>query len=187
MKNESTKSWSVVVPVSGRCWLNARHALRNSSEGLYLKEKLYIYVSVSTLIKKKKRLSSTLTFILSSLNTQTEQHPRKRGTPRKYGVFLGNMGWIQCQRCGLASELFWRVSQAHCPFYPTVFRGWEKSAKHSGGPRPSCNSWHAGQWRVVLLTLDQIFSAWVTWKIQRTQSIPANFFRLFLHEGHHKG
>lgn len=51
MKNQSTKSWSVVVPVSGRYWLNARHALRNSSEGLYLKKKK-MYGSVSMLMKK---------------------------------------------------------------------------------------------------------------------------------------
>ena len=79
MKNQSTKSWSVVVPVSGRCWLNARHALRNSSEGLYLKKKyiyvcmcVCIYISVSMLIKKKSPLPW---LSLSSFTSQQLKHP----------------------------------------------------------------------------------------------------------------
>lgn len=88
MTNQSTKSWSVVVPVCGRCWLNARHALRNSSEGLYLKKKInsYIYISVSILIKKKvPYLDFHSHFsLLSNSDIPTRQLLRVRGIPQKH-------------------------------------------------------------------------------------------------------
>lgn len=108
MKNQSTKSWSVVVPVSGRYWLNARHALRNSSEGLYLKKKKCMFQSPCWW----ERLFSSFTSILSSSNWATSQD---KGIPQKYGVNTVSWWW------GVASELLWSVSSAHCPFYCTYF------------------------------------------------------------------
>lgn len=118
-ESQGTKRWSVVVPVSGRCWLNARHALRNSSEGSYLKKNKYMSISVSKLMKKKVSPTSTFT-------SQQQKHPnwatsRARGIPQKYG-------WRQ-PPSHEASKLTSSVSQAHCPFHPAVFRGQEQITK----------------------------------------------------------
>lgn len=132
MTNQSTKSWSVVVPVSGRCWLNARHALRNSSEGLYLKKKInsYIYISVSILIKKKfPTLTFTLIFHFSA--TQTSQLGNFSGS----GAFLRNTKWIQPpvkQGWLLNSSEEWAQ---HIPLWILLFSGDEvRSPKHFRGP-----------------------------------------------------
>ena len=140
MTNQSTKSWSVVVPVSGRCWLNTRHALRNSSEGLYLKKKInsYIYICISLHLDKKKKSpnfhSHFSLSLLSNSDIQTRQLLRVRGIPQKH--------WVNTASCrtGLTSEQGWLLNSSeewakHISLWILLFSGDEvKSPKHFRGP-----------------------------------------------------
>lgn len=170
MTNQSTKSWSVVVPVSGRCWLNTRHALRNSSEGLYLKKKInsYIYICISLHLDKKKK-SPTLTFTLIFHFHFSATQTSKLGNFSGSGAFLRNTEWIQPpveQGWLLNRADFWTLLKNEpsiFPFGSCCFQGMRSNHQSIlGGHGPHCNSWHAGKGRVIFLTLEQKFSAWVT-------------------------
>lgn len=127
------------------------------------------------------KMSLTLTFIFHFSATRTP----------KLGNFPGSGGTPQKDRANIASPKGGLASKPSGPWVKHTAlwilqfsRDGSKAPKRFGGHGTSCHSWHVGKGSVLFLTSKQAFSAWMTWKTRRTQSIATDFFRLFFYEGY---